>query len=164
MSLAPYVYVTNGIVGKMIRIDPATIPPHKAHLLKPLIDEGPPVYDQTTHTLQKSFDVQENAVVVVYTVIQIPVSVALIKQECQRRIIALVGARDFADCLIKQLNANMRATELNDICLNGGTWTPEETAEATALRALAVEIKRLRACSNVLEVSLPNDYLDNGHW
>lgn len=76
-----------------------------------------------------------------------------IKAIAQQRIIALVGATNLQDCLIKQLNANMRANELNDTQING-TLTPEEQIEADALRALATNIKAIRAHSNQLEADV----------
>lgn len=79
--------------------------------------------------------------------------VAEIKSIAQERIVALVGARDLTDCLIKQMNANMRANELNDAQING-TLTPEEQAEADALRALAANIRAIRAHSNQLEADV----------
>lgn len=79
--------------------------------------------------------------------------VSQIKQIAQDKIIALVGANDLKSCLIKQLNANMRANELNDKQING-TLSPEETAEATALRNLAASIKAIRAHSNQLEADV----------
>jgi hypothetical protein len=86
-----------------------------------------------------------------------------VRAEAQRRIIALVGATDLQSCLIKQLNANMRANELNDI-QHSRELTPEETAEANALRGLATRIKSIRAASNVLEPNPPADYADNKYW
>lgn len=79
--------------------------------------------------------------------------VAEIKSIAQERIVALVGARDLTDCLIKQMNANMRANELNDAQING-TLTAEEQSEADALRALAANIKAIRAHSNQLEADV----------
>lgn len=76
-----------------------------------------------------------------------------IKQIAQGKIIALVGASGLQDCLIKQLNANMRANELNDAQING-VLTSEEEAEATALRNLASGIKAIRSHSNQLEADV----------
>lgn len=87
-----------------------------------------------------------------------------IKAECQRRIIALTGAPDLMACIIKQSNANMRANELNDIRIGGGTLTAEQEAEATALRNLATAIKAIRSKSDALEISLPNDFTNDSHW
>lgn len=87
-----------------------------------------------------------------------------IKDEAQRRIIALTGQSDLTSSMIKQSNANMRATELTDKRVGGGTLTAEEEAEAAALRGLAEKIKAVRAASNVLEQSPPDNYADDEHW
>lgn len=89
------------------------------------------------------------------------------RAEAQRRIVALTGAADLQGCLIKQLNANMRANELNDIrASGGGTLSPSEEGEAQALRGLDAAIKALRAASNVFEAAdpIPPDYADDAHW
>jgi hypothetical protein len=86
-----------------------------------------------------------------------------VRAEAQRRIIALVSATDLMSSLIKQLNANMRANELNDI-MHTRDLTAEETAEATALRSLATQIKAIRAASNVLEPNPPADFSDTKYW
>lgn len=79
--------------------------------------------------------------------------VSEIKQDAQRRIMGLVGTDDIIPCLIKQLNANMRANELNDIRYSR-EWTEGEAAEAAALRGLATGIKTIRAQSNALEAEV----------
>lgn len=79
--------------------------------------------------------------------------VSEIKQDAQARIMALVGTADIIPCLIKQLNANMRANELNDIRYSR-EWTVEEAAEAAALRGLADMIKTIRAQSNEQEAEV----------
>lgn len=87
-----------------------------------------------------------------------------VRAEAQRRIIALTGTQDIIGCLIKQHNAQMRATELTLIQAQGGTWTEEQAAEATALQSLALQIKAIRAASNVLEPNPPADYDDDRYW
>lgn len=87
----------------------------------------------------------------------------LVRLEAQRRIIALVGATDLQSCLIRQLNANMRANELNDI-RHERQWTEQEATEAAALRVLADQIKAIRAASNVLELAPPEDFADDRYW
>ncbi len=87
-----------------------------------------------------------------------------IKEEAQRRIVVLTGASDIVGCLIKQHNAQMRATELTLIQAQGGTWTAEQAAEAAALQSLALQIKAIRAASNVLEPNPPQDYTDDKYW
>jgi hypothetical protein len=86
-----------------------------------------------------------------------------VRAEAQRRIIAAVGATNLTGCFIKQLNANMRANELNDI-RHTRSWTTEESAEADALRALAEQIKAIRAASNAMEANPPSDYTNNSRW
>jgi hypothetical protein len=88
-----------------------------------------------------------------------------VKAEAQRRIILRTGANDLTGCLIKQLNANMRANELNDI-RHTRAWTTEEAAEAEALRTLAADIKIIRAKSNVIEAinPIPMDYAADSRW
>lgn len=97
-------------------------------------------------------------------VVSFPVTSDDVRAEAQRRIIALCGARDFSGCLIKQLNAAMRATELVNKRASGGTLTDAETVEAAALQAMADGIKAIRAKSNILEVSMPPDFAADVHW
>ncbi len=92
------------------------------------------------------------------------VSIDDVRAEAQRRIITLTGTQDIIGCLIKQHNAQMRATELTLIQAQGGTWTPEQAAEAAALQSLALQIKAIRAASNVLEPNPPQDYTDDKYW
>jgi hypothetical protein len=91
---------------------------------------------------------------------------AAVKAEAQRRIIALTGRMALMDCMIKQSNANMRANELNDKRVSGGTLTAGEETEATALRNLATAIKAIRAASDGVELldPIPLDYADNQYW
>lgn len=93
------------------------------------------------------------------------VTVDDVRAEAQRRIIVAVGARDFTDCLVRQLNANMRANELNDI-RHTRALEPAEQAEADALRNLAAVIKAIRAASNVLEAMtpIPADFAADHRW
>lgn len=91
-------------------------------------------------------------------------TVDFVRGEAQRRIVALTGASDIVGCLIKQHNAQMRATELTLIKAQGGSWTPEQAAEAAALQGLADRIKAIRLASNVLEPNPPADYADDKHW
>lgn len=86
-----------------------------------------------------------------------------VRAEAQRRIVGLVGVADLTSCIVKQLNANMRANELNDI-RHDREWTTLEEAEASALRSLADKIKAIRAASNLLEPNPPEDYAANYHW
>jgi len=87
-----------------------------------------------------------------------------VRDEAQRRIIALTGATSLIETIIKQSNANMRANELNDKRLNGETLTVQEQAEADGLRALAGAIKAIRAASNVMEPNPPANFTDDNNW
>jgi hypothetical protein len=93
-------------------------------------------------------------------------SVLHVKAEAQRRIIAVTGTTDLMSCLIKQLNANMRANELNDKRVNGEALTQDEQAEAERLRTLANAIKSIRARSNDIEAlsPIPRDYDSDTRW
>lgn len=94
------------------------------------------------------------------------VRVADVKAEAQRRIIALWGASSFEDVVVKQLNANMRANELQEIRIEGGALTPEQAAEAVALKQSADDTKVIRAASNVIEAMnpIPSDYTNDSYW
>lgn len=87
-----------------------------------------------------------------------------IRAEAQRRIIALTGASDLDTCMIRQLNALMRAAELTNKRVAGLALTDDEEEEAAALQALADAIKAIRAASNAMEASPPDDYLDAARW
>lgn len=93
------------------------------------------------------------------------VTAAHVKTEAQRRIVGIVRAPDLMSCIVKQLNANMRANELNDIRYSR-EWTPQEAGEAAALQGLAEVIKGVRAKSNMLEAMnpIPADYAADQYW
>ena len=102
----------------------------------------------------------------VQAVPETPITAEMVKAEAQRRIIAITGASDLTSCLIKQLNANMRANELNDI-QHSRALTAEEEAEANAFRGLAAVVKGIRAASDALESMnpIPSDYATNdSYW
>ena len=109
-----------------------------------------------------------NAVEKQWTVSRLPIAdqKAAVKSEAQRRIIALTGQTELIACIIKQSNANMRANELTDKRVSGGTLTAEEELEATALRNFATALKSIRAASNVIELMepIPLDYCSNTYW
>ncbi len=90
----------------------------------------------------------------------------LVKEEAQRRIVALTGASDLTSCLIKQHNAAMRAIELNDARATNDGWNEAEALEAQGLRLLAEKIKQVRAASNALEAMdpIPDDYTAQKYW
>ena len=93
-------------------------------------------------------------------------SFADVKAEAQRRIIALTGKTTLQDCMIKQFNALMRAGQLTDKRVNVGALTAEEETEAARLRALADQIKAIRAASDAIEAMspIPADYAADSRW
>lgn len=91
-------------------------------------------------------------------------AVNLVRAEAQRRIVALTGAADLQSSVAKQLNALMRAMELTNKRTLGVTLTAEEEAEAAALQGLADSIKAIRAASNILGASMPEDVAADHHW
>lgn len=64
----------------------------------------------------------------------------------------------------KQRNINAQATALLNARLTNGSWTDEEQAMATALEEVWAWVKAVRAASDVLEVSVPDDFTDAKHW
>lgn len=96
-------------------------------------------------------------------VVSIPVQPQEIKAEAQRRIVAMTGATDLQSCIVKQLNALMRATELANK-QHTSQLTEAEQAEAAQLQLLADTIKAVRAKSNEIEQAPPSDFTDDAHW
>lgn len=90
--------------------------------------------------------------------------VSAVRGECQRRMIALTGARDASDLDVKISNGNREAIRL----LRKGeeNWTPEEATRAAELEAVDAAIEVLRSSSNVLEEKrpVPTDFKDDKHW
>lgn len=86
-----------------------------------------------------------------------------VRAEAQRRIIARTGTKTFDACLVRQLNAQMRALELTRLEI-ARPLSASEQSEAAALQTLADDIKAIRAASNAMEGTLPVDYADDQHW
>lgn len=82
-----------------------------------------------------------------------------VKDEAARRI--LTAMPDWM-----QRNMNMRATELQEIRLNGETLTEEEEAERVALIAASDWVKSVRAASDTIEEMqpIPANFRDDEHW
>lgn len=94
----------------------------------------------------------------------VPVTADDVRREAQRRIIALTGATTLEGCLIKQLNASMRATTLVNKKASAIALTEAEQQEAAALEAFAAAIEHIRVKSNAMEGSPPADYRDDSNW
>lgn len=97
-------------------------------------------------------------------VVSVPVTTSDVRNEAQRRIIALTGASSLDGCIVKQLNALMRATELANKKASGETLSETEEAEAAALQSFAGAIKGIRAKSNAIEGNPPSDYASDAWW
>lgn len=145
------------------RCDP-TVPTKAGWRWLPVIDEAQPSVTPL-QSATRSDVVQGNQVIRGWTITTRAPVAADVKQEAQRRIVALVGAFSFEDCIVKQLNASMRANELNDI-RHDRALTDAEAAEAAALRALAAAIKAIRTKSNEIEAMnpIPADFTENSRW
>lgn len=135
---------------------------------KPVYEPSPkPDYDPRTHKPPRQvLTVEADRVVRTWALDARAATADDVRAEAQRRIVAITGAGDLTGCMIKQLNANMRANELNNKLATGGTLDAGEQAEAAALQALANAVKAIRAKSNILEVSdpIPGDYTDDNWW
>lgn len=106
--------------------------------------------------------IEDGAVIQDY--VALPPSIIDVANEAQRRIIALVGARDIDHCFAKQFNAQMRALEITRKEMRQEVLTPAEVAEAALIEAMVTAIKRIRECSNRLTDPVPQDYRDDRHW
>ena len=82
-----------------------------------------------------------------------------VKAEAGRRILAV-----YADW--KQRNMTMRATELQEIRIGGGTLTAQEETERLALIAASDWVKSVRVASDVIEAMdpIPNDFRNDSFW
>lgn len=150
--MSEYARVENGIIIERRVLD--FIPEHKRDLWRPVVYEGSgPLSDIYIEPEQVRVVLSEP-----------PVTIEDVRAEAQRRIIVLTGTTNIINCLIKQHNAQMRATELTLIKATGGLWTESQAAEAAALQSMADAIRAIRAASNILEVSLPKDFADNKYW
>lgn len=94
------------------------------------------------------------------------VGVEDVKAEAQRRIVELVGARDFNHAVVKQLNIQMEVNYLNDFRLTGGVLTKEQEAWAVWARQLRLDIIKIRDKSDEIELMqpIPTDFYLNKYW
>jgi len=126
-------------------------------VLRPVVTEGAGPSEQVV--------IEPTQVRIVRSTPAVVITAAHIKAEAQLRILAITGAPDLTSGIIKQLNANMRANELNDY-RHTRPLTTEEQAEAAALRGLATAIKAVRTRSNEIEAMtpIPTDYTADSLW
>lgn len=103
---------------------------------------------------------------VVRTIVWIyqPPSSDEVRAECSRRMRLLTGARD--DQHLQQIltNGMREAVRLQNKLLAGGEWSEQEAARAAYLKGVDAAIEGLRAASNLLEPSPPDDFAADAHW
>ena len=146
--------IADGSMAERRDITLADVPEHKRALWRLIeyVGEGP----------LEGVSVEADRVVIIRS---FPAPTATsVRNEAQRRIIALTGASDLTSCIIKQLNALMRVGEINDKQARGETLSEQEQTEAVSLRAMANAVKAIRAASNAMEGNPPADYADDGRW
>lgn len=85
-----------------------------------------------------------------------------IRAEAQRRIMALVNARNVSHLDVLISNANREAIRL--LRKSAANWTAEEAARAVQLEQIDIAIEAIRAASNVLEADPPEDCTDDQYW
>lgn len=160
--------IENGVVVKFLDKALEDIPEHKRAQFLPVEEDRPPAAEGLEWHTSHEIVVEPSRVVRRYTVERRSADEQrqAVKDEAQRRIIAMTGATDIISAMIKQSNANMRANELNDKRLSGQELTAEEMAESAALRSFATAIKAIRARSNEIEAMdpIPSDYRADARW
>lgn len=93
-----------------------------------------------------------------------------VREEAQRRMLQLVGARNAAHLETIISNGLREQGRLQAIrtgipgLISAREWTAEETARAQALWAADQAIEAIRAASNTMETSPPIDFMDDARW
>jgi hypothetical protein len=85
-----------------------------------------------------------------------------VRDEAQRRMMALVGARDVEHLDLILVNGLREVARL--LRIGEANWAPAEARRASELEAVDAGIEKLREISNRLEVSLPGDFNHDRHW
>lgn len=91
-----------------------------------------------------------------------PPTVDDVRAECQRRMMALVGARspEHLDLIIS--NGTREAVKL--LRKGAANWSPEEATRAAQLEGFDEAIDHLRACSNLMEADPPANFREDSLW
>lgn len=92
-----------------------------------------------------------------------------VRAECQRRIMALVGARNAEHLAVKMANAQREAARYLNLLQSGHHLDEAQSARRTVLMTLDEKIEELRAFSNALEAleggpGIPKDFTDGRFW
>lgn len=159
--------IENGEIVEQRDIDLADVPEHKRGAWLP-VEGDPPAVNRIQYLGGPALVVEAKRVLrewTVHTRRRVD-QIAMIKAEAQRRILALTGSSDIITGLIKQSNAHMRSSIINDKRLRGEALTEAEEAEAATLRAVAAAVAAIRARSNEIEAidPIPDDYDDDKRW
>lgn len=160
--------IENGQVAETRDLALTDVPAHKRGPWRIVVGEQP-AHDARMETCSGFvWEITADAATRVWTVTRKPTEElkSIVKVEAQRRIIALTGASNLNACLVKQMNALMRGTELTNKLTSGGVLTAAEDAEADALQAMADKIKAVRAASNTIEAldPIPADFDAAMRW
>ena len=111
-----------------------------------------------------SFEDRDGGPVRVPTPIDRTYSTNDVRAEADRKMVALLGARDsrHKDVLIS--NAQREAIRL--LHKGEANWTPEEAARVVELQQIDAALEAIRAASNVLEAMdpIPADFADDANW
>lgn len=89
-----------------------------------------------------------------------------VRAEAQRRMIALIGARDANNLAIKIQNALRETARLLEKEVSGVALTPQEKTRKQTLMTMDAAIEAIRAASNTLEAMtpVPADYTNDSRW
>lgn len=102
-------------------------------------------------------------VLVSSTPIAVAPSAADVREEAQRRMMLLVGARDADHLDVLVSNGTREAVRLLRL-KSSRVWTSEEAQRAALLEATDAAIEAIRAASNALEPNPPADYAADARW
>jgi len=131
-------------------------------------DPGPPPHTETLEKCLPSSELTPMKTIVSYQIVRrtLDEQKQAVKNEAQRRILAITGKPDILSSHSKQLNALMRASEITNKLALTGSITPEEVAESEILRGLATSIKAIREKSDVIEAMspIPLDFSQDSYW
>ncbi len=86
--------------------------------------------------------------------------------ECKRRIFKLLLVKDDQSSNEKQSNLLAEYMVFQDILIDGGTLTTEQTTRRAYIKAGNELLKDIITASNVLTAMdvIPDDYTDDKHW
>lgn len=160
--------IENGTVVETRDMAIEDVPEHKRVHWRTIVDQPPEFDSRVERRVKADWQITATEAVRQYTIEphSRDMMVRAVKAEAQRRIVMVTGATDLTGCLVKQMNAQMRAAELINIKAEGGSLTVEQQAESDTLKSLANAIKYIRARSNDIEAldPIPADFAADVRW